>query len=525
MAAESGAYNPLNSAEFEGADRMYRIQNKLAWVLLTMVTLVLVATLAGVVRGGPLDPQGPVAPTGKTVITSLPYNITQPGSYVLNSNLTGVGGQDGIAVNAANVTIDLQGFELRGVSGSPSGIVILADNVEVRNGTIRDWHDFGVWAGLSELVVDDVRFFGNGGGVWAGGRASVRDCQVTGPATFPVTPQAGITVGDSSTVVNCVSENNGAGGIYAPGKANVITNTTVRNNVGVEILAGAGTTLENCTADGNSTTGNGIEVGDDSVVRGCTATNNGGDGILAGFATTIEDCISAGNTGDGIEVGHNGIVRGCTARNNGATEILGGQNVLFESCVADGWGTAGWGISASSGSVIDCRAKNNLDHEIYVAGDAKIENCGADGAGTPGRGIWVGQNSVIHGCVAINNGDVEIFADDRSIVEDSVADGWTGAARGPGDGILVLHNTIVRGCTAQNNAGAGIHVTTPDNRIEGNHVIGNTVAGIKVDSGGNVIINNSASGSVPNYSVVAGNQYETAGPVAGDTNPWANIEY
>jgi parallel beta-helix repeat protein len=137
----------------------------------------------------------------------------------------------------------------------------------------------------------------------------------------------------------------------------------------------------------------------------------------------------------------------------------------------------------------------------------------------------VGQNSLIQGCVAINNGDVEIFADDRSIVEDSVADGWTGAARGPGDGILVLHNTIVRGCTAQNNAGAGIHVTTPDNRIEGNHVIGNTVAGIKVDSGGNVIINNSASGSAPNYSVVAGNQYETAGPVAGDTNPWANIEY
>ena len=118
---------------------IYRIQNKLAWALLTIVTLVLVAALAGVVRGGPLDPPGPVGPTGKTVVTSLPYTISQPGSYVLNGNLScsGCGGfVSGITVNADNVTVDLQGFEL--VGGPNAGYGINAPGRHNLKGRERD---------------------------------------------------------------------------------------------------------------------------------------------------------------------------------------------------------------------------------------------------------------------------------------------------------------------------------------------------------------------------------------------------
>jgi hypothetical protein len=40
---------------------MERINNKVAWGLVGALSLVLIAALAGVVRGGPLDPPGPLA--------------------------------------------------------------------------------------------------------------------------------------------------------------------------------------------------------------------------------------------------------------------------------------------------------------------------------------------------------------------------------------------------------------------------------------------------------------------------------
>src|SRR2546430_3180703 len=108
--------------ERAGGSMVERINNKIAWGLVAALSLLVIAALAGVVRGGPLDPTGPPGSTGKTVITSLPFTISQEGSYVLNGNLTGVANQNGVTVAASNVTIDLQGFELIGVNNSLAGI-------------------------------------------------------------------------------------------------------------------------------------------------------------------------------------------------------------------------------------------------------------------------------------------------------------------------------------------------------------------------------------------------------------------
>jgi len=470
---------------------MARIFDKLGWVIAALVSLAALAALAGLVSAGPLDPTAPPGSTDKTVITSLPWTISQPGSYVLKSNLTGVSGQRGIRVVADDVTIDLQGFELKGIPGALSGIdgsgAPGVANLTVQHGTVRDWPQIGIAAGTG-AVVDDVRVLSNGFGMQVGHRSSVSNCLVENSTASAIVAGAG----DGVRVDNCRVESNNISNIatYAVqlGQDAVITDTVARNNGGVEIQAGTGSTLENCIADGNNTAGNGIEVGNDSVIRGCTSRNNGGHEIVAGNQVVMEDCVaegftgSANGSGDGIVVGSKSTVRSCSATNNAGRGIVSvGYGVTLESCVA-------------------------------------VDNSGS--------GIALGDDSIVSGCTARNNGsstnDNEIGAGNGSLIEDCVADGFTGTNQGAGSGIRILSRTVVRGCVTSLNLGAGIQVDGTGNRIEGNHMANNQI-GINVFQDRNLIAQNSAwSNNQADYNVPAGNQYEPAGAVAGDTNPWAN---
>ncbi|MCC5843953.1 MAG: right-handed parallel beta-helix repeat-containing protein [Verrucomicrobia bacterium] len=97
----------------------------------------------------PAAAQGPLAPVTepapmmrtldqlepRTAVSELPFTITEPGSYYVTSSLEVSG--DGIVVNAGNVSLDLMGFTLSG-DNTGTGIQInSADNVSVRNGTVR----------------------------------------------------------------------------------------------------------------------------------------------------------------------------------------------------------------------------------------------------------------------------------------------------------------------------------------------------------------------------------------------------
>ncbi len=105
-----------------------------------------------------------------------PITLTEPGSYILTSNLSTISAsQTLILVNASNVQIDLNGFALLGptsCSGSTvsctgtgigNGISAGSQNyVTIRNGSIRGMGDAGIVVG-NYARIEDVTISSNGG--------------------------------------------------------------------------------------------------------------------------------------------------------------------------------------------------------------------------------------------------------------------------------------------------------------------------------------------------------------------------
>ena len=98
--------------------------------------LCLVLAFGSAAVAGPLNPPaGPVTSTYKTLVEVEPrtaisavntpanpnasFVITQPGSYYLTGDITVPSGKSGIQVYAYGVTVDLNGFTIRGSSGLP----------------------------------------------------------------------------------------------------------------------------------------------------------------------------------------------------------------------------------------------------------------------------------------------------------------------------------------------------------------------------------------------------------------------
>jgi hypothetical protein len=122
-----------------------------------MKRLVLLAALAlpalAFAQGALTPPPGAPAPTMKTldqIEPRIPIGqvggsselivIAEPGSYVLQGNVSVTGG-DAIAITAGNVTLDLNGFMLSSFEETPSGTAIAINdrlkNITIRNGHIR----------------------------------------------------------------------------------------------------------------------------------------------------------------------------------------------------------------------------------------------------------------------------------------------------------------------------------------------------------------------------------------------------
>jgi parallel beta-helix repeat protein len=325
--------------------------------VLSLSALALLITGAALYAGPLNPPAGPVAPTLKTLTeveprtainaTNTPgdadslFRITQPGSYYLTSNITGVAGRHGIEIAASGVTLDLNGFELSGVATpgfSFAGVRVDTSGLAgicVRNGTVRGWSGGGLDLfsfSPTNCSVTDVRALKNGAD--------------------------GIAIGSSSQVSGC----------------------TASFNVGTGIQLSFSCATSRCVVSNNGL--NGISGGVTNIIVHCTAYLNGIDGIIGGINSMVSDCVSYDNTDEGFTIGSSGTITGCKASTNGGSGISLQSNASAINCSSHINNLHG--ISAVArcyifgNTCVRNGANVNIGSGIYVSGDTcRIEgnNC------------------------------------------------------------------------------------------------------------------------------------------------------
>jgi hypothetical protein len=225
-----------------------------------------VITQEGALRGGV---------SGACDTPGFPITICEPGSYILESNLTVPENVDGIDIAVADVSIDLNGFTLKGpVTCTGVGAMLSCSNSErggngiatvgqfaignttVRNGTVRGFGQQGINLIAPGNIVDGVNASENrsiGIFVWYG------------------------------TVSNSTSSRNGAGFVCQAGQ---LKHNTAYGNAQTGIL------LTRCSATDNATNYNGQYglSGFHSIVSGNESDSNG----VGDFFNTV-GLVSVGN--------------------------------------------------------------------------------------------------------------------------------------------------------------------------------------------------------------------------------------
>ncbi len=332
----------------------------------TTASVIMVLLLAGAAPAGPIDPpSGPVGDTMKrldqveprTVLSDAAtpgdaesvFLIDAPGSYYLAGNVSVPAGKHGIKITASNVTLDLGGFTVAGVSGSTLNLVhATTGRVMVRNGTLATGGN-GVYflsgddCRIEDVTVRDV----TGEGVRAGNHATVSRVRVHNAGS------AGIKVFRNSRVVECdVSAGGTYGGIYA-GYSSMITRSTAEAVAGDGITADIGSVVTECTA--RDCADDGFQI-TQSNVSACAAYSNDGDGFEVSGRSMVSDCYSTQNGYAGFRPLGTGVIRHCSATLNmtGIRSETGKGLLILENECSDNTGYGIWMNGAT-----DCRIEGN----------------------------------------------------------------------------------------------------------------------------------------------------------------------
>lgn len=240
-------------------------------LLASIVVIVGVLALSSANNAGNLEPSAAPAPTMKTLdeiepripVQSLPSDadaehvISEPGSYYFTTNINVPdNNKKGIRIDVNDVTIDLMGYTLKGPGlRSNSGIDIgHSSNVQIRNGTIRDFGSEGVYAAYESynraISLFNVRLFSNGShGAYIGAASSmIKNCSAVGNTSSGMTIRSGSIISG-----NTVTENGGTG-IAALGSCSIIGNFAYFNtSFGINAASF-------CLVDQNTLYGNGTNL-------------------------------------------------------------------------------------------------------------------------------------------------------------------------------------------------------------------------------------------------------------------------
>ena len=514
---------------------------------------------------GSLIPSGAPAPTMKTLeqieprrlIAAAGYQINQPGSYYLATNLLTGAGVTGIWISTNDVTFDLNGFSILGGAGTGHGISIGSSckNILVRNGTIRDCYYYGLYAAnTAQCAFEDLRILSNGrysttyDGLRAGKSAKVVNCRIE------ENNGEGLVVGDTSQVRGCFIASN-TDGLVVGGDCRVEDNTIVDNSDDGLRVTGSGSYVADNIVKGNAdnydlASGNQLNLLlceiPESLDWPCSAR-------LAGTLTcalTNANGISVNANDVTIDLGGHALIGPGDSSGHGIYQAYALRNLTVRNGKVVNWrGKSGVEAYGTGNQLHSIQAGTNFTGIIVPNFFNTLSDCVVYNNGK--YGIEAGRGCTLSGCAVSHNG-IGIRADNGCTLSDCAAYGNSGdgidadvgcalsgcAARdNGGDGIEIDSGNQVERCVSSDNGVAGIHATGEDNRIEGNNVTGND-RGIDVDSAGNFIARNTASGNTINWTIVAGNvclvvQAATAGAITGNsggtapgsTDPSANFTY
>jgi len=283
-------------------------------LVLAAVPALQALTATALAQGSLTPPPGPPAPVMKTLAevepriainathtpgdndaTASSFKITQPGSYYLTGSIVGEAGKVGIEIASADVTIDLNGFELRGTGvGSGNGIFVSSGaftRLAVRNGTIRSWGGDGIRATASSSIrLENLMLHANSG--------------------------RGADIGSAGLISDCIAESNGGSGFMVRGDC-VVMRCVSRANFTGFVHDGTGIRFGDCIASRNTSHGFVATYGR-GVATGCAADSNDGAGFQGYFA--VHDSVASFNASDGIAQAMH--VENCESFGNGGRGIV-----------------------------------------------------------------------------------------------------------------------------------------------------------------------------------------------------------
>lgn len=549
--------------------------------LLVLSTLVLLTVT--VWAQGPLSPPGAPGQTMKslaqieprTPIESLPFTISAPGSYYLAGNLTGVSGNDGIVIQADNVSVDLMGFTLSGTSGAQSGIRVWGAyaGIAIRNGFIRDWPYSGVdGATANRGVYEKLDVSENGAnGLNAGTLAVVRDCNASanvmrginaGQGSRVESCQAltnawGIYAADDVEIKGCQAENNVSVGILAENNGQVTGNICKGNGVGLRLTGEKNYIAEN-TVWGNSQNydlaqGNQLNIllgeipetirwpASVKLAGTLISTNTDTNGITIVSSDVTIDLDGHSLIGNGSSQSCNGVgllgeltapIQRVAVRNGNISGFYCGILALYNH------GTRAEHLDLSGNYIDGARIMGNANgfefHDPH--GGMTIAECTIND-NDEGISIWASSDNLITDCMITGNESWGIFmttgadaqCNNNSVVNCIInKNGAAGIEIGDLSQGEIVGNSILN-CTLSYNIDGGITVgLARDTRIEGNRVVGSGI--YTYASTNNLIVRNTCTGSTNSFQLSA---TDTWGPIVittgelstsgADANPWANF--
>lgn len=271
----------------------------------TRVRLGAILAIAGLAGLGTLFAVEPAAARVQKIraIRSFPYDIGEPGTYVLESTVAApTKDTTVIRVLADDVTIDLGGFTISGPGISGSGVGIDAGgrtNVRVIGGTVRGMGSDGVVVGDNSRV-ERVTATGNGGSGISGGSGVIVESSVASG-----NQAAGIAVGFESIVTASVTVGNGTAGVLTD-DSSIVSRVVASNNGSGGFLLGDACLLVQAVSSFNASSGvyffDGSSGVLDSVVKGNALKGIDANGSFA-YGQSVLTTNNGGNASPQVEVG------------------------------------------------------------------------------------------------------------------------------------------------------------------------------------------------------------------------------